>query len=79
MHSVSTLVSGSRMDLWWSLDSSMNVDIDKYFVVLYFTEGEALQENAFRQFDVLLDNTSLINAFRPEQMLTSVITGVVQH
>ncbi|KAL6653521.1 hypothetical protein ACP70R_008445 [Stipagrostis hirtigluma subsp. patula] len=79
MRSVSTPVNDSRMDLRWSSDSSMDVDVHtKYFVVLYFAEVETLQENEFRQFDVLLDNSTLATAFRPEQMLTTVLTGTVQ-
>ncbi|XP_066340353.1 LOW QUALITY PROTEIN: putative leucine-rich repeat receptor-like serine/threonine-protein kinase At2g19230 [Miscanthus floridulus] len=79
MRSVSTLVNSSTMDLYWNLDGSMSVDFnDKYFVVLYFAEVETLQQNEFRQFDVLLDNTTLANGFRPEQMTTTVLTGTVQ-
>lgn len=79
MRSVSTLVNSSTMDLYWNLDGSMSVDFnDKYFVVLYFAEVETLQQNEFRQFDVLLDNTTLANGFRPEQMTTAVLTGTVQ-
>lgn len=79
MRSVSTLVNSSTMDLYWNLDGSMSVDFnDKYFVVLYFAEVETLQQNEFRKFDVLLDNTTLANGFRPEQMTTTVLTGTVQ-
>ncbi|KAL6907941.1 hypothetical protein ACP4OV_002111 [Aristida adscensionis] len=59
-----TPVNDSRMDLWWSSDSSMKVDIyTKYFVVLYCVELEILQGNEFRQFDILLDNSTLVSAF----------------
>ncbi|KAL6654413.1 hypothetical protein ACP70R_007878 [Stipagrostis hirtigluma subsp. patula] len=79
MHSVSTPVNASRMDLWWSSDSYISVEDDtKYFVVLYFAELENLQGNEFRQFDILLDNSTLVNAFTPEQMLTSVFTSTVR-
>jgi hypothetical protein len=79
MRSVSTLVNSSTMDLYWDLDGSMSVDLyDKCFVVLYFAEVETLQQNEFRQFDVLLDNTTLASGFRPEQMTTTVLTGTVQ-
>jgi hypothetical protein len=79
MRSVSTPVNASRMDLWWSLDSSMNVDNNtKFFIVLYFAELEALQENEFREFSIILDNITLVSAFRPKNMLTTVFTGIVQ-
>ncbi|RCV39702.1 hypothetical protein SETIT_8G244300v2 [Setaria italica] len=80
MRSVSTPVNASTMDLWWSSDSSMNVDANtKFLVVLYFAELETLREDAFREFSVILDNNiTLVSAFRPEQMLTTVFTGIVQ-
>lgn len=80
MRSVSTLVNSSTtMSLYWNLDRSMSADFnDKYFVVLYFAEVETSQQNEFRQFDVLLDNTTLANGFSPEQMTTTVLTGIVQ-
>lgn len=79
MRSASTPVNGSRMDLWWSLDSSISVDDNtKFLVVLYFAELETLQQNEFRQFNVFLDNSTLVTAFKPEQMLTTVIPGTVQ-
>lgn len=79
MHNVSTPINASTMDIWWSTDSSMNVGADtKFFVVLYFAEVETLQENEFREFNVLLENTTLVNAFRPEQMLTTVLRDIVQ-
>jgi hypothetical protein len=79
MRSASTLVNAPRMDLWWSLDSSMSVDANtKFLVALYFAELETLQQNEFRQFNVFLDNATLVSAFKPEQMLTSVVTGTVQ-
>uniref|UniRef100_A0A0D9XVM1 non-specific serine/threonine protein kinase n=1 Tax=Leersia perrieri TaxID=77586 RepID=A0A0D9XVM1_9ORYZ len=79
MRSVSTPLNDSRMDLLWSSDSSMNVDIaTKFFVVLYFAEVEAIQGNALRQFDILLDNNTLVSAFSPISMVTSVFSGIVQ-
>ena len=79
MRSVSTPVNSSRMDLYWDVDSSMDADFStKYFVVLYFAEVETLQQNEFRQFDVLLDSITLAKGFRPEPMLTTVLTGTVQ-
>ncbi|EEE69003.1 hypothetical protein OsJ_27946 [Oryza sativa Japonica Group] len=79
MRSVSTPLNDSRMDLSWSSDSSMNVDIaTKFFVVLYFAEVEAIQGNALRQFDIILDNNTLVSAFSPISMMTSVFSGIVQ-
>uniref|UniRef100_A0A0E0AXQ3 non-specific serine/threonine protein kinase n=1 Tax=Oryza glumipatula TaxID=40148 RepID=A0A0E0AXQ3_9ORYZ len=79
MRSVSTPLNDSRMDLSWSSDSSMNVDIaTKFFVVLYFAEVEAIQGNALRQFDIILDNNTLVSAFSPIPMMTSVFSGIVQ-
>ena len=80
MRSVSTPLNSSRMDLYWNLDSSMDADSNtKYLVVLYFAEVEILQPEEFRQFDVLLDdNITLADAFSPQQMLTTVLTGIVQ-
>uniref|UniRef100_A0A0E0IEM2 non-specific serine/threonine protein kinase n=1 Tax=Oryza nivara TaxID=4536 RepID=A0A0E0IEM2_ORYNI len=79
MRSVSTPLNDSRMDLSWSSDSSMNVDIaTKFFVVLYFAEVEAIQGNALRQFDIILDNNTLVSTFSPISMMTSVFSGIVQ-
>jgi hypothetical protein len=46
--------------------------------VLYFTEVETLQENEFREFNIYLNDIPLVSAFRPEQMLTTVVTGTMQ-
>ncbi|XP_066334298.1 putative leucine-rich repeat receptor-like serine/threonine-protein kinase At2g19230 [Miscanthus floridulus] len=45
--------------------------------VLYFTEVEILQEDEFREFNILLDDLPLVSAFRPEQMLTTVVAGTM--
>lgn len=77
MRSASTPVNATRMDLWWSLDSSMNVGVDtKYFVVLYFAELVAVQE--LRQFSVSLDNNPLAAVFSPNYLLATVLSGIVQ-
>ncbi|KAF0896626.1 hypothetical protein E2562_026741 [Oryza meyeriana var. granulata] len=79
MRSASTPLNDSTMDLWWSSDSSMNIDIaTKFFLVLYFAEVEAIQENASRQFDILLDSNTLVSAFSPISMMTTVFSGIVQ-
>ncbi|KAJ1277258.1 hypothetical protein BS78_05G281300 [Paspalum vaginatum] len=79
MRSVSTQANASRMDLWWSSDSSMTIgENTQLLVMLYFAELESLQQNEFREFSVILDNTTLDSAFRPEKMLTTVLTGIVQ-
>ncbi|WVZ52040.1 hypothetical protein U9M48_003135 [Paspalum notatum var. saurae] len=76
MRSVSTPANSSTMDLYWVLDASMDNTDDlkaKYNVVLYFAEDE------FRQFDVLLDNNVIVaQGFRPQQMVTTVLTRTVQ-
>lgn len=76
MLSVSSSSNVSKtMRLWWSiLDSSMKVYANTMsLVVRYFIEVEILQ-NEFREFDILLDDLPLVSAFRPEQMLTTVVT-----
>ncbi|CAL4986885.1 unnamed protein product [Urochloa decumbens] len=79
MRSVSTPVNSSRMDLYWNLDSSMDADPNtKYLVVLYFAEVEILQQDEFRPFDVLVDDITLADAFSPQRMLTTALTGIVQ-
>lgn len=77
MRSASTPLNASRMDISWSSDSSMSLGADtNYFVVLYFTELEAIQ--GLRQFHVFVDNNPLGAAFSPTFLQTSVLRGMVQ-
>ena len=76
MRSVSTPMTNSIVGRLLLSDPRMESLTVLY--VLYFTEVETLQENEFREFDIFLDDLWLVSAFRPEQMLTTVVTGTTQ-
>ncbi|KAM0898789.1 hypothetical protein ACQ4PT_021708 [Festuca glaucescens] len=77
MRSASTPVNASRMDIYWSSDSSMSVGVDpKFFLLLYFAELEDTQE--LREFDVSVDDDQLATAFSPKFLLPTVLSRIVQ-
>jgi len=82
MMSASTPVNDSgTMQLGWSSDSSMDIEADTNFLLLLFfaeLQADAADGNVSRQFDVILDNVTLAEAFSPAYLLTRVIKGRAQ-
>ena len=76
MRSVSTPANDSPgMIVGWISDQIESLAM---LYVLYFTEVQTLQENEFRELHISLGDTTLVSAVRPEQMLTTVVTGTTQ-